>query len=424
VKERRRTAAGDETRARLELAALDLFSKKGYSATSTREVAATLGVQQASLYYHMKNKEDLLRGICYTALSALVDRAEKAVTTARNPREAIRAIGKNHLITTLELQKQFSVGVMECRAIGPEYRAEIQGLWTRYYSIASDVIDKARNQKRVRADVSTRYLYFSLVSPLIWAVLWYRKDKELTIPELDDVFKTVYFEGAGRPRVPRNFSSGAISRNLESLSSQFALASDSEKNETHARLLDTACALFSQKGYSATSVREIADAMGIQKASLYYYISTKEDLIYEISKAALGHMNSSVQWAMSQVSGVQDRLYAFITAHVVSLLQHRNWHAAANEELITFTSKRRSQIVALRDKYESFVRSLLEEAQAAGIVRRDIPAKYLGFVLMGMITHIYPWYQSKVDVPPAELGFLLADIFLTGVSPTWPAKRG
>jgi AcrR family transcriptional regulator len=190
-----------------------------------------------------------------------------------------------------------------------------------------------------------------------------------------------------------------------------------EVNETYAKLLDTACTLFARKGYNATSIREIADAMEIQKASIYYYISSKEDLIYEISKAAIEHVRASVNWALSQVTNPAERLYAFITAHVVSLLQHQNWHAAANEELLTFSADRRKEIVALRDGYDAILRRLLEDAQAAGVVRADITPKFLGMVLFGMIVHIYPWYQPEVDVSPGELGFILADLFMMGISP-------
>src|ERR1700722_6201748 len=59
---RRRSAAGKATEQRLRQVALDLFWKKGYQGTTTRDVAANLGVQQASLYFHMKNKEELLHG--------------------------------------------------------------------------------------------------------------------------------------------------------------------------------------------------------------------------------------------------------------------------------------------------------------------------------------------------------------------------
>lgn len=368
----------------------------------------------------MKNKEQLLHGICYSSLRTLIDGAEAAVAAACTPSEAIREIVRNHLTTTLALQKEFSVGVMECRALGPEYRAEIEGLWSRYHMLTSSIIDDAKDDGLVRTDVANKYLYTPLMTTLIWSVLWYRQGKGLTVRELDEIFATIYFEGAARHGFVRNYSSRSVFHVAQHLSSPAAPLAQADKNQTYARLLDTACALFAKQGYSATSVREIADAMGIRKASLYYYIGSKEDLLYEISKASLEHISTSVEWALQQVELPQDRLYALITAHVISLLQHQNWHAAANEELVTFTDKRRGEIVALRDKYERLVRRELNAAQAAGLIRTDIPAKFLGLVLFGMITHIYPWYQPGVDVPPGELGHLLGDLFLTGVAADWP----
>ena len=412
-----RSATSKATRKRLQQVALDLFWEKGYRATTTRDVAAGLGVQQASLYYYMKNKEELLHGICYSSFLQVVEKAEAAVGAARNSREALREIARSHLVTTLAFQKEFSVSIMECRALGPEYRIEIEALWARYHMLTYEVLDNAKAEGLIRSDVTNKYLYTPLMCTLNWSVLWYRKGKDLSVSELDEIFGAVYFDGAASPMSKRNLRSEAISRNLEFLSAPMASSAQMTGNETYAKLLDTACTLFARKGYNATSIREIADMMEMQKASIYYYISSKEDLIYEISKAAIEHVSASVKWALGQVTGPAERLYAFITAHVVSLLQHQNWHAAANEELLTFTAERRKEIVAMRDEYEQSLRRLLEEAQAAGLVRSDISAKFLGMVLFGMIVHIYPWYQPEVDVRPAELGFILADLFMIGVGP-------
>lgn len=365
----------------------------------------------------MKNKEELLRGICYSTFIQVVENAEAAVAAASNPREAIREIARSHLVTTLNFQKEFSVSIMECRAIGPEYRVEIEALWARYHMLTYDVLDQAKAEGLIRRDVPNKYLYTPLMCTLNWSVLWYRKGKGLSVHELDEIFATVYFDGAASPAFKQEFRSETICRHLKFLSAPMASAAQVAGNETYAKLLDTACALFARKGYNATSIREIADMMEIQKASLYYYISRKEDLIYEITKAAIGHVNASVNWALGQVTGPAERLYAFITAHVVSLLQHQNWHAAANEELLTFSGERRKEIVALRDDYEMSLRRLIEEAQVAGLVRSDISAKFLGMVLFGMIVHIYPWYQPEVDVSPGELGFILADLFMMGIAP-------
>jgi AcrR family transcriptional regulator len=419
----RRSTAGEATRKRLQQVALDLFWKKGYRSTTTRDVAASLGVQQASLYYHMKNKEDLLHGICYSSFLQVVENAEAAVAGASNPLEAIRELARSHLMTTLEYQKEFSVSLIECRALGPDYRAEIEALWSRYHMMSYEVLDEAKAAGLIRIDVPNKYIYTPMMCTLNWAALWYRQGKGKSISELDELFAQVVFDGAASPDFKRNIRSEAVCRDLEFLVSPIASSAQFAVNETYAKMLDTACALFARKGYFATSIREIASAMGIQKASLYYYISSKEDLIYQISKTAMEHVTSCVKVALGQVSGPEERLYAFITSHVAGLLQHQNWHAAANEELMhAFSTERRKEIVAMRDAYEQMARGILEDAQAAGLIRSDISAKFLSLILFGMITNLYSWYQPEVDVVPSELGFILADLFMAGIAPNKAAE--
>jgi TetR/AcrR family transcriptional regulator, cholesterol catabolism regulator len=420
----RRSTAGETTRKRLQKVALDLFWKKGYRSTTTRDVAASLGVQQGSLYYHMKNKEDLLHGICYSSFLRVVENAEAAIAGAANPLEAIREIARSHLMTTLEYQKEFSVSLNECRALGPDYRAEIEALWSRYHMVSYEVLDEAKAAGLIRSDLPNKYIYTALMCTLNWSVVWYRQGKGITVGELDELFAKVFFHGAADSEFRRNIRSKSICRDLEFLVSPIASSAQFAVNETYARMLDTACTLFARKGYFATSIREIASEMGIQKASLYYYISSKEDLIYQISKTSIEHVSACVKTALEQVSGPEQRLYAFITSHVVGLLQHQNWHAAANEELMhAFSPERRKEIVAIRDAYENMARQILADAQNAGLIRTDIPVKYLSMILFGMITNMYSWYQPEVDVAPSEIGFILADLFMAGIAPSEEAQQ-
>ena len=412
-----RFTTGEATRRRLQQVALDLFRERGYQATTTRDVAAVIGVQQASLYYHMKTKEELLHGICRSCFTKVVEGAEAAVADASDPLAAFRAIGRSHLAITLTYQKEFAVSLMECRALGPDYFAEIKALWARYHMVTYDVMDKAKEAGTLRSDLPNKYMYVPLMCTLNWSVMWFRPGRGLTVPELNDIFEVSFFQGNAPMSLRRQFREAPPCRDLQ-LKAELVTSRGTQSNhEMYAKLLDAACALFARKGYHGTSLREIADALGIQKASLYYYIKSKEDLLYEISKAAIGHISACVKDALTQVNTPAERLYAFIVAHVSSLLEHQNWHAAANEELLTFPADKRDKIVALRDEYEAQIRDLLHEAQQAGVLRSDISVKTLGMVLFGMITNIYPWYQPAIDLPPRQLGLTLADLFMTGVVP-------
>jgi TetR/AcrR family transcriptional regulator, cholesterol catabolism regulator len=412
----KRSSADNVTRLRIQQVALDLFCEKGYQSTSTRDVAAALGVQQGSLYYHIKNKEELLREICHSSFLQVIENAEAVVAASHDPLGRVRQISSSHLTTMLKYQKEFSICIMECRSLSAEYRAESEKLWQRYRTLIFSVFDGAKQAGVVRNDISNRYLFGSLMDMLNWPLMWFKPGKGLSIAEMDAIFGTIFLYGAADPVAGRTCGVTISRTSAQTLASLVAALPPVSGGETHARLLDVACSLFKTKGYYATSVREIADLMGMQKASLYYYMSGKEDLIYQISRASLEYIAIGVTAVLAEVSTPIDRIHALIMAHVVCLLRHPNWYAAAHDELHALSPARREQIVGLRDDYEFLLRQTLEEGQAAGVVRADVPAKFLGLVLLGMINCIYPWYQPEIDLTPVELGCLLADLFLHGVA--------
>jgi TetR/AcrR family transcriptional regulator, cholesterol catabolism regulator len=411
-----RSTSGENTRLRIQRAALELFWEKGYESTTTRDVAATLGVQQASLYYHIKNKEELLHGICYSAFMQMIQNAEAAVASGRDPLDRMRQVGKNHLRTILEYQKEFCVAIMECHALSPAYRGQIEDVWQRYKKLIFSVLDEAKADGTIRADVPNRYQYMALMSMLNWSTIWYRPGEELDISRFDRIFSSMYFHGTAISSPGRVWCQEVAVRAAQPLETSIVESLAVPVSETHATLLNAACTLFKRKGYFATSMREIADLAGMQKASAYYYIATKEDLLYQISIAVLNHISGRVKAALSGISSPGERVCVLITFHVVSLLQHQDWYATANDEVHALSPARREEVVSLRNQYEALVRTTLEEAQSAGFLRKDIPAKFLGLGLLGMINLIYPWYQPAVDVTPVELGSILSDIFFTGIA--------
>src|SRR5580693_4687431 len=83
--------------------------------------------------------------------------------------------------------------------------------------------------------------------------------------------------------------------------------SDHAGRPTGERLFDIAAALFCEKGYAATTTREIATAAGIQQASLYYHVSSKEDLLHQICVSSLDQLFADVESAVNAVNDPVER---------------------------------------------------------------------------------------------------------------------
>jgi AcrR family transcriptional regulator len=403
-------AGGTNTRERLRRVALELFWEKGYRLTSTRDLATALGVKQASLYYHVKNKEELLHEICYNALQQVIEKVKAAAQRADTPIKKLGAIAQTHMVATLELQKEFLVAMYDYRSLSAVCNAEINRFWSDYEQRVSAIYDEAIRRGEMRKDIPHTYHYHAVMSMTNWSVLWYRPEGALPLDALGAIFSDLYLNGAACQGVRvdvRKATPTSPPREENPICET--------RNETHARLVDTASALFAAGGYATTSIRTIAQAMGVEPSSLYYYVPSKDALCYEIIHAAHEHMLTEVERAVDGVQNAQERMLRLIVAHVEALLEHQNWFAVANEQINFLDTEKRAEIVQLRDRYEARVRDALKAAQSAGVLRGDIDARLLGFALLGMITHIYPWYRPGIDLAPRELALLLADFFLHGV---------
>jgi AcrR family transcriptional regulator len=182
---------------------------------------------------------------------------------------------------------------------------------------------------------------------------------------------------------------------------------------TSERLMTTAADLFRRKGYAQATTRELADALGIRKASLYYHISNKEDLLYEISMHSLGRISEIVGTVMT-AAPEGERLRALIKAHVVTSLSERDMHTVMLTELRALSPEHLEEVIAQRDGYEELLRGVIAEDQAAGRLRGDIDAKLLTLSLLNVLNWTIFWFDPKADLTPERLGEVLADVFLEG----------
>ncbi len=399
--------------------AATLFWEKGYAATTTREIATAVGIQQASLYYHFASKEDLFYQLCVSSLEQLRTDTQSALDEVRDPLGRIRSLIRAHLATLLTHQVRHVTMLTELRALSSRHHEEVLGLRKQYGSLVRSVIEEAQGAGVVRTDIPAQYLYLALLNVLNWAILWFRRDQELPADRLSGLFTPVFLDGAAamRAQIPLmslDIPSGQKKRPV----SRARKFSEGAEKPTAERMLNAAAALFSKKGYAATSTREIAALLRIQKASLYYHIESKEDLLYSICKSSLEQIRKDVGAAVQNVPDPLERTRILVRTHIESMLRDQDRHSATLSEMRALSKERLAHVISLRDAYEELVRTVLQEAQSAGALRGDIPVKYLCLILLGMVNRVEVWYRHSGALSPGELGEILAVIFLTGAAAT------
>jgi len=394
-----------------------LFWEKGFAATTTREIAAALHIQQASLYYHVASKEDLLFRIFVSSLRQFLADVPLAVEQTVHSRDRIPTLIRMHVLTLLKHQRRNMTMLTELRSLSPRHREEMIGLRKQYADFVRATLAAAQSRDEIRSDIPAAYLSLALFNMLNWAARWFREDRDPSPERVAEFLCTLYLEGAAAKPLTAPLPAPGLGASPKTQAGRSRRLKPGE-NSTVERLLEAAVALFSRQGYAATSTREVASLLGMQKASLYYHIQSKEDLLYFICKSALEKIRADVEAATQDIPDPLERTRALIVAHVESMLRHKDEHATTLTEMYALSKDRLAQIVALREGYVDLVRSVLQDAQQAGALRKDIGGRYLTLGLLGLLNRVLVWYRRRGPMSPAQLGQLMAVIFLSGATST------
>lgn len=173
--------------------------------------------------------------------------------------------------------------------------------------------------------------------------------------------------------------------------------------------------LFREKGYHATSMRDIAEAVGINKGSLYSYIKSKEDLLIPVFEQAQGVLLSQIEEiSADSESTPTDRLKRAIHAHVIAVAENlevltvylSEWRQLATESLAT----NRHQ----RERYALLFHRILRDGIASGEFRAmDTRIAMLGMI--GMCNYLFRWYRADGRLTPDQIADELIDMIMRGV---------
>ncbi len=188
-------------------------------------------------------------------------------------------------------------------------------------------------------------------------------------------------------------------------------------DETRHRLLGIAADLFRRKGFAQATTRELAELLGLKKASLYHYVSSKQELLYGICIESLHTMSVEVRGAIDGAAPAT-RMLAAIRAHVETACRDQAMHTVMLIELRALAPDRYIEVVDARSAYERQLRALLADEQQAGRLRGDVDCRYLTLMLLNLLNWTIIWYDPAGALSPRELADMLARQFIEGAGPT------
>lgn len=179
-------------------------------------------------------------------------------------------------------------------------------------------------------------------------------------------------------------------------------------------ILDAAAQVFRQKGYHGASMSAIADAVSLQKASLYHHVTSKQEILLELLERALGMLTEHIASIASQPIPADQKLRQMINAYLIALADNGDLTAVLLFEHRSLDKKTHARHVPHRDKFEGIWRQVLNE----GVRTEVFDCADTGVAvraLMGVMNWTLTWYRPEGDKPIEKIADGYADLFFHGL---------
>ncbi|AMJ63205.1 TetR/AcrR family transcriptional regulator [Bosea sp. PAMC 26642] len=176
-----------------------------------------------------------------------------------------------------------------------------------------------------------------------------------------------------------------------------------EKTESPSRrlILDTAARLLRSGGYHQTTLREVAEAVGIAKASLYYHFASKEEIVEAVANDGVRFVHEAVSLALAETveASPRSRLEAAICAHLTALHGHGDYTSASIKAFPFGPVAAPESVRQVRRAYEDVWRDLIAELQASGAIPPERAPETLRYFLLGALNGSTDWYRpGRFDI--------------------------
>lgn len=186
--------------------------------------------------------------------------------------------------------------------------------------------------------------------------------------------------------------------------------------ERSREILDAAAEAILTRGYDATSMQEIADAVELLKGSLYYYVNSKEDFLYQIIQPVYEAALEAVYHLMSSDDNALNRLVRFVHAHVAFVAANLRAFRIRLREFSQLSPERRVELSKSGDEYYRVLRSILAAGIEEGLVDPQIDVRLTTLSIVGQLNSVAQWYDPNGKYSANELGHHLAGQIVAAVA--------
>jgi AcrR family transcriptional regulator len=183
-----------------------------------------------------------------------------------------------------------------------------------------------------------------------------------------------------------------------------------------AEVITAAAELFDARGYHATSMEDIAEAVGIRKPTLYHYVKSKDEILYRIFIGTIGTLLERVERRRSLPMSPEQQLLEIMSDILEIIDSHNGYVRVFFEHHRELPPDRHDEIMALREEYHEHTVAVLRAGIDAGTLRSEVDPQLAALALFGACNWAYQWYDASGPLRGRDIAYSFWDMFLNGMT--------
>ena len=400
------------------LTAAHTFVERGFDATSVNDIAGALGITKAGLYHYIASKESLLFDIITLGLDSIEEEVVEATQAITDPEARFLDIVLRHALLATCNDGVITLLIDEVHALPQAQRRTVNARRRGYFAYVREALRELEAAGRLQA-VDPTVAAFSVIGAIMWLPQWFRPGGRLSSDEVAEEIVQFIAAGVLRPTSPRVKSGGNTGTGLGLASPRSAVhrldvRAFPRLNPRRFQICMTAARTFVERGYQATSVNQVAAAVGVTKAGLYHYINSKDALLFDIMTLGMDWLDEDVVKVAAAIPETERRLRETINRHALLTAGNEPWITALLDEMHGLPPADRRKIEERKRGYFDLVRGMIRELQSKGRVRR-IDATVATYAILGMIIWIPRWFRSRKRLSAERVAADVAAIAINGL---------
>lgn len=377
-----------DNRTRILEAAAEIFIEKGYQATSLENIAERVGLHKATVYHYVKTKDEILYE-CLKFSFVEYDEIMRMMEDKSMPPLRRLRLFFVHLTNILTTNFGKCNPMISTQPLKGEMGGHIRTFQRQLDQIVRRVLSEGIEDGSIR-NYRSGTLNAMLFGVFNWFPRWYSKDGIFTPEEIAQ--KTMDIIEIGVATDAMNWQ-----KLLETKEVNFPKALQLEENNIAEpsqldRIIITAARLFAANDFDATSLNDIAKELGINKATLYYYIKSKDELLYLCLERSFSNLDNVIEFLRRQDVPATLRMHTF---HKL-LFQAQNTDYGRCLNLISPQVLKRplaEEIIKFQRRLDEAVKSLFAEGVSNGEFRPANPIIFTA-ILYGASNWVPRWFQT------------------------------